>query len=148
MPQSQGSKQSLTDCTIKNANKLTVGNFLSHTLMFGNFFEEGSWGRTTLDAFGGGNTITDDVSAGRTFFGSSGSGRALAQAGVALVADPSMGLNPVLERMGAAIPSAVDVLEHAAAGSAAETLSGIGLAKFGYDAVTAAGSFGYCLATQ
>ena len=144
-------KKGLLNCTIDTSNKLTISNGLAHLPGVGKYLQEGSWGRAAVDIAGGGNAVTGILDAGRTIFGKSSTGTQLAQTGVGIIADPSMGLNPVLKAVGTeGVPSAVEVLEGGGSflEAAAEGATGVGLFKIGADALSTLGSFGYCLATQ
>jgi RHS repeat-associated protein len=150
------------NCTIETSNKLTITNALSHLPGVGQYLKPGSWGRTAVDIAGGGNAVTGLLDAGRTFFGNSASGKDLAQTTVGVVADPSLGLNPIAKAVGLAgqgAPSvAPDIVEGSAkvattlAGASAEVAedaaTGVGFIKLGIDAVLTVGSGGYCFLTQ
>jgi hypothetical protein len=163
---SSASNNSLLSCAINTSNKLTISNGISY-ISGGRLLKEGSWSRTGADILGGGNAVAGLLSAGQTMLGKSASGKQLAQTGVGILADPSMGLNSALRVGGGkGVPSALEavtaslsntghVLEPAMEISALETggaltdaaaegATGIGLIKLGIDAVTTLGSAVYC----
>jgi RHS repeat-associated protein len=145
-------KQSLLSCTINTSNKLTISNWLAHVPGLGKHLQDGSWARTTVDILGGGNAFAGILSAGQTWFGNSASGTALAQTTAGLMADPSMGLNPLIRAAGGeGIPSALEAIKAgggALTDTVAEGATGVGLIKLGYDLATTLGSGAYCALTQ
>jgi hypothetical protein len=90
LPQSQ----SVFSCTMEKSNDLTFSH-LANWLSGGRAFQDGSWSRTALDIFGGGNAVTGVISAVPSLF--SGSFTAFAQTQVGVMADPSMGFNPAVK---------------------------------------------------
>jgi hypothetical protein len=102
------------------------------------------------------------LEAGNTIFGKSAGAKDLAQTGVGILLDPSMGLNPLVKQgglSGQGVPSiAPDVVDasvkgaESLAGASAEATeeaaTGVGLVELGIDAVLTVGSAGYCWMTQ
>ncbi len=163
-------KESVFGCTVRVGNELTLSNALSYAPWIGQYLQNGSWGRTAADVFGG-NAVTGLLGAGQTLFGNSASAKQLAQAGVGTLADPSLGLNPAVRAAGGrGVPSAIDAVKGAFSGgshvlepaaeldvlesggaltdAAAEGASGVGLIKLGIDLALTVGSGSYCALTQ
>jgi RHS repeat-associated protein len=133
----------LLNCTIKTSNKITITNAIAQIPEVGSFMPEGSWARAGVDVFGG-NAISGLLATGQTLFGNSANGPELAQSGVGILLDPSMGLGPALDAGGMSIPSVIGTLTD----TVAEGATGVGLFKLGVDFALTLGSGAYCALTS